>query len=269
MFFDRILAKKEAKEIIRTVGPSPLLVTLIFTLLTTGVSIVIGFFASNPFNQALQYILNDYDPYDVYAAVFGGGRATVLIFVSILLTLYNALMNFGYYSYAIRLARREEAGPRNLLDGFNLAVKVVLLDLMASIFIFLWSLLFLIPGIIATYRYSQAVRCLIDAPEIGVMEAIRRSKTIMRGQKFNLFVLQMTFFGWFLLVSGVGNLAAMPLGGMSTTAGSLVFNVVSALCGLWLTPYVNIVNAAFYNHLVGWQKPSEGYNPYRGPELEF
>lgn len=269
MFFDRLTAKAEAKTLIRTVRPSPLLVTLVFLLLTTGITYVVSLFATNPFYQALEYIYAGYDPFDVYLTVFGGGRATVLIFISILMTLYVAIMNFGYAAYALRLSRKQGAGYGNLLEGFNLVVKVVLLDIVMSIFIFLWSLLFLIPGLVATYRYSQAVHCLIDHPEIGIMEAIRRSKTVMRGQKFNLFVLQMTFFGWIFLSVLLSGLAGMLAGFPYTVMGDVVQYVVAGIISLWLSPYMSIVNAAFYNNLTGWGKVEEGPKEYRGPELEF
>ena len=64
---------------------------------------------------------------------------------------------------------------------------------------FLWSLLFIIPGIIAGYRYRFALYNLCENPEMGVMEALNMSKAQTRGHKWELFVLDLSFLGWELL----------------------------------------------------------------------
>lgn len=263
MYFDRIQAKTEAKQILRTGQPSPLVVTLLYVLLTTGLSLVIGLLLDDPFTEALQYIAQGYDPAEVYAHVFGGGAAIPIIFVTILFSLYESIMAFGYRKYTLRLSRKEEGGYATLMEGFNLAMKVVWLDIVMSFFIVLWSMLFFIPGIIAAYRYSQATYCLMDDPDIGALEAIRRSKQMMRGQKFNLFVLGLTFFGWALLIGLIATLVGLFFNG-----SSWVMQLVVAIGSLWLTPYQCIVFGSFYNSLTGWGKTQE-QPPYQGPELEF
>ncbi len=269
MFFDRIASKQRAKEIIRTARPSPILVTLVFTLLTPGIANLVGMLAINPFSQAMTYIMQGYDPLDVYGVVFGGGGAMVSTFVSILIGLYTTIVFFGFTGYLLRLSRREEGSFGNLISGFNMAVKVVLLDLVSSLFIALWCLLFIIPGIIAAYRYSQAIYILLDNPDIGVMEALRRSKILMLGQKGNLFFLQLTFVGWTMLAGGVASVAAVLAGYPGTVAGVWVQSIVVGIFGLWLTPYMGIVTADFYNNLIGWTEGTNTAGGYRGPELEF
>ena len=70
-----------------------------------------------------------------------------------------------------------------LFDGFSIAGKVILLEIVASIFIFLWSLLFIIPGIIAIYRYRFALYNLLENPDLGLLEAINLSKEQTYGYK--------------------------------------------------------------------------------------
>ena len=69
------------------------------------------------------------------------------------------------------------------------------------IFVFLWTLLFIVPGIVAAYRYRFAILNLCENPEIGVMEAINMSKAQTAGFKWQLFVLDLSFIGWALLAS--------------------------------------------------------------------
>ena len=101
-----------------------------------------------------------------------------------------------------------------LFDGFSFAGKIILLAIVQYIFIFLWSLLFIVPGIIAAYRYRFALYNLCENPEMGVMEALNMSKAQTLGFKGQLFVLDLSFIGWYLL-SGL-------------TAGILL---------IWLAPY--------------------------------
>lgn len=132
---------------------------------------------------------------------------------------------------------------RGFQDDFG---GTFLIGLMTSLFTFLWSLLFVIPGIIAAYRYSMATYIMAENPTIAPTEAIERSKALMDGRKGDLFCLDLSFFGWALLTV--------------LTAG---------IGALWLTPYMAVSRAAFYRSLPrsmgdrapnGWQ-PQSGDRP--------
>ena len=95
--------------------------------------------------------------------------------------------------------------------------------LLMSILVFLWSLLLIIPGIIKWFSYAMTPFILEENPELSATEAIHRSRMMMRGHKFDLFYLYLSFIGWFLLcllTAGIGF--------------------------LWLAPYVDTALAAFY-----------------------
>jgi uncharacterized membrane protein len=82
-----------------------------------------------------------------------------------------------------------------------------------DLYIFLWSLLFIIPGIIKSYAYRMVPYILADNPSIGVNEAISLSNEMTRGHKFDMFVLDLSFIGWYLLGTialGVGIFFVMP-----------------------------------------------------------
>lgn len=80
--------------------------------------------------------------------------------------------------------------------------KVVVTLLLKDIFVMLWSLLFIVPGIIKAYEYSMVPYILADQPELDRKQAFELSKQMMKGQKWNAFVLDLSFFGWYLL-SGI------------------------------------------------------------------
>ena len=67
------------------------------------------------------------------------------------------------------------------------------------VFIYLWTLLLIVPGIIAAYRYRQALYLLIENPELSPLDCLRFSSQMMVGHKWELFVLDLSFLGWYLL----------------------------------------------------------------------
>ena len=95
--------------------------------------------------------------------------------------------------------------------------------LLMGIFVFLWTLLLIIPGIIKGFAYSLVPYILVDKPELSANEAINLSMKMMKGHKFDFFWLCLSFIGWILL-------AILTLG-----------------IGLfWLLPYMYTAYAAFY-----------------------
>lgn len=108
----------------------------------------------------------------------------------------------------------------------DMLLKSIGLSVLVGLYTFLWSLLLIIPGIIAAYSYSMAPFILIDNPDIGVSEAIRRSKEIMRGHKFDYFALQLSFIGWAILAC-------------------LTFGIGF----LWLIPYIQLTSIEFYRYI--------------------
>lgn len=77
--------------------------------------------------------------------------------------------------------------------------NIVKIMFLMNLFVFLWSLLFVIPGIIKSYEYAMVPYILAENPEIEMKRAFELSKEMMRGQKWNYFVLQLSFIGWNLL----------------------------------------------------------------------
>lgn len=99
-----------------------------------------------------------------------------------------------------------------------------------SLKVWLWSLLLVIPGIIMAHAYAMTPYILEEHPEIGAWEASRVSQKMMRGHKFRLFRLYISFIGWALL--------CVPTLGVGF---------------LWLVPYMQMSQAAFYSDLKAQQ----------------
>ncbi|MBM6723576.1 DUF975 family protein [Pseudoflavonifractor phocaeensis] len=283
MGFNRPEAKYRARMAMQGAYPHPMLVTLVYVLLTSVITNVIMFFVSDPFTTAYLYILDGADVDEVYRYILTGPRVTVYLLVQLLITLYLWVMQFGYTAYGLGLARRTGPGYRTLLEGFLNLGKALLVSFLTALFVVLWGLLGMVPGIVLTfvgalmgplglglvilgmvgmigggvalevvmsYRYRLAIYYLLDHPDMGVLESISNSKQTMKGKKIDLFVMDLSFLGWLIL-------SVFTLG----------------ILGLWVSPYLCASEANFYHWAVngvfpgddGVGKPSFGGQLPGGP----
>lgn len=132
-----------------------------------------------------------------------GGLGTNLFYVFLvaLTLMLSVVLDAGFVLYCMTVRRGERAGYLVLFDGFECAGKVILLVIVEWLFVALWSLLFVIPGLIAAYRYRFALYNLLENPELGVMEALSMSKRQTQGFKGQIFMLDLSYLGWGILAS--------------------------------------------------------------------
>lgn len=120
---------------------------------------------------------------------------------------------YGVAQYFLKLARREPAEFSDMFTGFSLFKTNFIMHLLMWIFTILWSLLLIVPGIIAAIKYTMAYYIVNDNPGIGAMEAINMSKEMMDGHKMRFFEMWLGFLGWFILgmvTFGLGMIYAIP-----------------------------------------------------------
>lgn len=123
----------------------------------------------------------------------------------------------------------------------------LLLALATTLFTFLWSLLFVIPGIVKAYAYSQVFYIKADHPDYDWQACINESKRLMQGRKGELFMLDLSFIGWFIV-------------------GALCLGVGT----LWVEPYMEATKAHFYQNLLiadgARQAADVPPEPWNGPQ---
>ena len=171
--------------------------------------------------------------------------AAIASAVGIARLIVSGAAQLGLCSYYNRLIKGETPQVSELFSRFGFFGKALLLNLYTALLTFLWSLLLVIPGIIATYRYSLAFYVLCDNPEMSVNECVNESKRLMDGHKGRLFCLHLSFIGWRLL-------SALTLG----------------IGDLWLNPYVSAATSAFYLERIGTDGADNGYTA-KSDEPEF
>ena len=239
MTIDRVLQKQRAKEIIRTSKPSMLLAGLLYILL----SIVIGWLSlrlTGVDSDTAMDVMNSLSSGNTDAAIslldrsMPGPGASLM---DVLLQLALSIVAAGFSLFVLNSVRHTEPALGNLLDGFGMLPRLLLLLILEYVYIVLWSMLFVIPGIVAAYRYRFAVYIMLDHPEYSASDCIRMSKEMTRGYKGQLFMLDLSFILW-------GIVTAIP--------------GLGYLIQMYFTPYKETVNVLYYEEVRSFRE-SGGY----------
>ncbi len=149
--------------------------------------------------------------------------------MSLLIIIIQPILNFALVKIYLKVSRGQSFSLKSFFKGIidsNPIDKVVWLSILRSVFTFLWCLLLIIPGIIKGYSYSMAFYILADNPSMKAKKALKESERLMEGHKWQLFILDLSFIWWFLLVI-------------------VTFNIAS----IYVDPYYKATHANFYNHL--------------------
>lgn len=276
MEIDRKELKRQARERMALTDPKFWVVALVYIVMTTGVSWLFSF-VPIPHTQ------------------------TTLIFLQLLLTLYTTVVQFGLCLWALWTYRQLDPGINSLMQGFSVAGRVLLMELgvfvrtmgwyflaalglsvpfflliftASSEGVLLLGWLLFVAALIAvliavSLRYALAPYLLADRPDDGPSLPIYRSVSLMRGWKWELFKLELSFIGWelinFVLSAGVtffflqqaGLLASAAIGTMAWVNACMdvvysmpvviLSSLVTVPVSLWLIPYRATARAGFYD----------------------
>lgn len=181
------------------------------------------------YGDAIALLLISYGIVVVLGLIIGASgldEETVDSVASILSFVVSGLIGFGTVSYFLKISRNEPVTYKELFSKKNMASSYITISLLVGLFTMLWSLLFIIPGIIAALNYSLVYYVKLDNLELSSKEVISKSKEMMRGHKWDFFVLMLSFVGWSIL-------SVFTLG----------------ILNLWLVPYMQVTFANFYNSI--------------------
>ena len=188
---------------------------------------------TNQINQALNIDVNAMSTqaqtvFGMFIFFLIGGLSMLLLFAiahGIIKLIIGGAVSFGYAYFNLNLVDGKRANFGDLFSKMYIG-KGIGMNFLRALYIFLWSLLFIIPGIIKGLAYSMAPYLLSEHPELRVNEAIDLSQKMMKGNKWRFFCLQLSFIGWILL-------------------GVLTLGIAM----LWVNPYMEVSCAAFYREL--------------------
>ena len=155
------------------------------------------------------------------------GEGVRYIFSLLLALLQIAIVTpvtVGLYSFFLKLTEENKPEVGEIFSGFkNSASNSMIMGVLIYVYTLLWTLLFIIPGVIKSFSYSMSYYIMAENPTISAEEAITKSRELMNGHKAELFFLELSFIGWAILAT--------------------------LTCGIgyiWLTPYMSKTMANFY-----------------------
>ena len=154
--------------------------------------------------------------------------SAILHLIGLVLFILALPLTWGYQTLFLGAVRGGEATAKDMFEGYNkeLFSRVLTTTLLYYVYVFLWSLLLLIPGCIKSYSYAMTPYILKDNPEMKNNAAIEESMRMMDGHKLELFLLDLSFIGWAIL------------------------SILTCCIGfLWLVPYMNMARVNFYEDL--------------------
>lgn len=138
---------------------------------------------------------------------------TIGLIFGIAFFILGSIVSVGYAKFNLNLIDGANAEVTNLFAYFKFWKTTVVANLLRSLYIFLWSLLCFIPGIIASYSYAMVPYIMADEPELTAREACEKSKQMMDGNRMRLFCLTFSFIGWSFLCAitcGIGYIVLTP-----------------------------------------------------------
>ena len=260
MRIDRRQLKQEARVAMGSARPKPYWVCLVYMVIIVLLEIL-----SSSINGTI----------DAYKQMIMGARMGVLTYVEptpmggmtgwildVALQIMGAVIAVGFVLYALRIWRHVRASVGDLFDGFGVFFRAVWIQLLPSLLVGLWSMLYafpaavlvvmtrqswwmlvllplLAPAVMASYSYRLATYVMLDRPELGGFQCVAVSRDMMRGHRWELFKLDMSFIGW-------GLLCAIPVAGL--------------FLAIWLYVYMQVTDAGYYETLArqampGWAPP--------------
>ena len=159
-----------------------------------------------------------------YEALESAQNPTLNLLVSALEILILPI-SFGVLVYEVKLTRKQEYSLKEIFSYYKKFWPIFCVTFLVGLFTTLWTLLFIIPGIIAALSYSMYLLLLVDG-EDNAMDCIKKSKAMMKGYKWDYFVFQLSFILWHLL-------------------GAITFG----LAYIYVGPYIQIAEILYYDEL--------------------
>lgn len=146
--------------------------------------------------------------------------------LTLVASFFTMTLTVGFYSFVLKMVRNEEYSREDIFKYIGAVLPIATISILVFLFTFLWSILLIIPGIIAALGYTMIYLIYVDSEEMLPMEYLTKSKEMMQGYKWNYFVFNLSFIGWIL------------------------FSVITLGLGLiFVIPYVTIADALYYDEL--------------------
>lgn len=258
--------RREAREALHGKWPVAILTGFVASLMGAGIATGSGG-NSNSNDDSTASLIREFQMtefWQQYRTVIIAAVAALVIWLIITIIIGGA-GKLGYAKFNLNLVDNKNASVKDLFSQFHRLGDGFCMNFLTGLYLLLWTLLFIIPGLIKTYSYAMTPYILSENPGMSATEAIIKSRRIMDGNKWRLFCLGFSFIGW-------GLLCATPV----LTAGYFMalnfymeplkllwlipLSIPLSVGYLFLKPYQEAAWAAFYREIsntdIAWDEPS-------------
>ena len=249
-----------ARESLRGKWKVAILTGFVASLIGAGIATGGGGSSSSSNNNSVGTVFRDFQTTDVWLRF-----RTLIIIAIVILAIWlivtiviSGAGKLGYAIFNLKLVDKKEVSLSDLFSQFHRLGTGFCMNFLLALYTLLWTLLFIIPGIIKGFSYAMTPYILAENPGMTVSEAITKSRQIMDGNKFRYFCLNISFIGWSalcVLPSLILMLVIIGIAGNTQQLTTLFWIIpasIPAFIGsLFLTPYVEAANAAFYRDVSG------------------
>ena len=250
-----------ARNALRGRWPVAVLTGFVASLIGAGIASAGGGSSSNSNNRVSRGELNDFFQSALWHQI-KPMVITLLVLViiwSIIQIIIGGAGKLGYAKFNLNLVDNKEAVFSDLFSQFDRLGAGFCMNFLTGLYIVLWTLLFIIPGIIKSFSYAMAPYILAEHPEMTASEAITESRHMMDGNKWRLFCLGFSFIGWDLLCILPVIVAVFALTGSILRSGASAYallwiiplSIPLSAGFLFLRPYEEAAWAAFYRDVSG------------------
>ncbi len=208
--------------------------------------------------NTLSSLLEKLEGSEVFSQIYSSlvGFTVAWLFFAIAIIIIGGAAQLGYATFNLKLVDKRDASFSDLFSQFNRIGDGFCMNILRGLYVFLWSMLFVIPGIVKQYSYAMTPYILAENRGMGTNQAITESRRIMNGNKWRLFCLELSFIGWELLCLAPIVVGVITLYKTAVNGGSLgVFLwlipcfILTVIGFLFLSPYIEATRAAFYRDI--------------------
>ena len=251
--------RADAREALRGRWPIAILTGFVASLIGAHIA-TSGGGSSNSNNDSTRAVVRDFQ-----ATEFWLQYRTLIIAAIVLLVIWLIVTiviggagKLGYATFNLKLVDNKDVALADLFSQFHRLGDGFCMNFLMGLYTLLWTLLFIIPGLIKTYSYAMTPYILAENPGMTATDAITESRRIMDGNKWRLFCLGFSFIGWGLLCAAPTLIALFIVSRIAIETQSLAAllwiipaSIPSFIGSLFLTPYQEAAWAAFYRDVSG------------------
>ena len=251
--------RADAREALRGRWPIAILTGFVASLIGAHIA-TSGGGSFNSNNDSTRAVVRDFQATEFwlqYRTLIIAAIVVLVIWLIVTIVIGGA-GKLGYATFNLKLVDNKDVALADLFSQFHRLGDGFCMNFLMGLYTLLWTLLFIIPGLIKTYSYAMTPYILAENPGMTATDAITESRRIMDGNKWRLFCLGFSFIGWGLLCAAPTLIALFIVSRIAIETQSLAAllwiipaSIPSFIGSLFLTPYQEAAWAAFYRDVSG------------------